>query len=166
MQWQAWVMTMGGVGRIPHAPGTYASFLTTLLIGAGYWVWVLAGGAPSTVMWNTALVGVLLLFCVLSVVTGPWVEAHFAKKDPGPFVLDEAAGVCLTFLFLPIEPTTKSVLTACAVFLAFRLFDILKPPPCKVLEKLPAGWGILADDLMAAVYANLACQIILRAVFY
>ena len=49
-----------------------------------------------------------------------------------------------------------------AGFAAFRLFDITKPPTARQLEKLPAGWGILADDLAAAVYANLLCQVFLR----
>jgi len=49
-----------------------------------------------------------------------------------------------------------------AGFLAFRIFDITKPPPARQLERLPAGWGILLDDLAAAVYANLLCQIIFR----
>jgi phosphatidylglycerophosphatase A len=96
--------------------------------------------------------------------------AHFTRKDPGPFVLDEAAGVCLTWLALPGNPDAWSphawaVVSAVFVFLAFRVFDILKPPPARQLEKLPEGWGILADDLMAAVYANLACQLVLRGVF-
>ena len=49
-----------------------------------------------------------------------------------------------------------------ATFLAFRLFDVWKPWPCRQLERLPAGWGILADDLGAAVYANVLCQLVLR----
>ena len=49
-----------------------------------------------------------------------------------------------------------------AAFLAFRIFDITKPPPARQLERLPAGWGILLDDLAAAVYANLVCQVLLR----
>jgi len=52
--------------------------------------------------------------------------------------------------------------TIAIAFAAFRVFDIIKPPPVRELEKLPAGWGILMDDLAAAVYANLLCQIFLR----
>jgi phosphatidylglycerophosphatase A len=48
------------------------------------------------------------------------------------------------------------------VFVAFRIFDIAKPWPASRLERLPNGWGILADDLAAAVYANLICQLLLR----
>jgi phosphatidylglycerophosphatase A len=47
-------------------------------------------------------------------------------------------------------------------FAAFRVFDILKPPPCRQLEKYPFGWGVLLDDLMAGVYANMVAQILLR----
>jgi phosphatidylglycerophosphatase A len=62
-------------------------------------------------------------------------------------------------------PTSHGLpLTLLLAFAAFRLFDVTKPPPARQLEHLPAGWGILMDDLAAAVYANLLCQIILRLV--
>jgi phosphatidylglycerophosphatase A len=54
------------------------------------------------------------------------------------------------------------LLTLAVAFAAFRLFDVTKPPPARQLEKLPGGWGILLDDLAAAVYANILCQIALR----
>ena len=84
------------------------------------------------------------------------------RKDPGPVVLDEAAGICLTLLFQPFK---HGAWVFVAGFLAFRLFDITKPPPARQLEKLPAGWGILLDDLAAAVYANLLCQLLLRIIW-
>jgi len=52
--------------------------------------------------------------------------------------------------------------TAAAGFLAFRAFDIVKPPPARQMEALPRGWGVLLDDLAAGIYANLACQLVLR----
>ena len=76
------------------------------------------------------------------------------------FVLDEVAGICLSNLFLPVV-SLKSIAMA---FVAFRIFDVIKPPPCRQLETLPAGWGILCDDLAAAVYANILCQIVVRMV--
>jgi phosphatidylglycerophosphatase A len=108
-----------------------------------------------------ALVG-LILFCGLNLWLGRWSIVHFGDKDPSRFVLDEAAGICLTMLFLPASAGRMLAIKLLAVFLTFRVFDITKPPPARQLESLPSAWGILMDDLAAAVYANLACQIILR----
>jgi phosphatidylglycerophosphatase A len=65
-------------------------------------------------------------------------------------------------LFLPVRGEWRELWVVLIAFVAFRFFDILKPPPCRQLEKLPAGWGILMDDLMAGVYANLASQLVIR----
>jgi phosphatidylglycerophosphatase A len=65
-------------------------------------------------------------------------------------------------LLLPARTGWATGINLAAAFVAFRIFDITKPPPARQLEALPAGWGILLDDLAAAVYANLACQILLR----
>jgi phosphatidylglycerophosphatase A len=145
-----WIVTLGGAGLLPKMPGTYGSAVTALLVWLawhflGYTPWILIGG--------------LVLFSALCVAYGGWAQEFLGRKDPGPVVLDEAAGICLTLL---CQPMKHAVLTLIAAFLAFRLFDIVKPPPCRQLESLPAGWGILMDDLAAAVYANLLCQLILR----
>jgi phosphatidylglycerophosphatase A len=76
--------------------------------------------------------------------------------------LDEGAGIFLTALFVPIYPGWRELWALLAIFLAFRVFDIVKLAPAKQLEKLPYGWGILLDDLAAAVYANIICQVLLR----
>lgn len=109
------------------------------------------------------LAGGVVVCSALTVWLGPWAKAHFGKGDPGPFVLDEAAGICVTLL---AQPATDGHMawTIAAAFAAFRVFDVLKPPPVRQLEKLPRGWGVLADDLMAGVYANVACQLVLRVV--
>ncbi len=84
-------------------------------------------------------------------------------EDPSRFVLDEAAGICLTILFLPAHAGwMPNGITLLAAFVAFRVFDITKIPPARQLENLPGGWGILLDDLAAAVYANIVCQVLLR----
>lgn len=141
-----WIATLLGCGLLPGAPGTYAS----LAVAAGL-AWCgddidLAAGAG------------LVLFSILSVRVGRHAQAVFGRHDPGPFVLDEAAGVCLAALFLPASPLAA----AGTAFLLFRVFDIAKPPPARRLERLPRGWGILADDLAAGVYANLCGQALLR----
>ena len=76
-------------------------------------------------------------------------ERIFDRKDPGAFVLDEVAGILVTALVFRVE----NVLTLIWVFAHTRAFDILKPPPVRRLEGLPKGWGILADDVCASLYA-------------
>ena len=99
---------------------------------------------------------------LLCVGLGRWATEYYGRKDPGSCVLDEGAGICLTALCLPIYPGWRECWALLAVFVAFRLFDITKLPPAKRLERLPHGWGILMDDLAAAVYANVVCQAVVR----
>ncbi len=73
-------------------------------------------------------------------------------------VLDEVAGQWLSLLFVPVGGGWRAVWVTVAAFVLFRAFDILKPPPARQLERLPAGWGILADDLAAGVMANVVLQ--------
>lgn len=151
---QKFLATMGGVGFLP-ASGTFASLLTCLIL------WPIL--ANLLIVWQTAvaLLG-LIIFSALNIILAPWAIREFGDKDPGQFVLDEAAGICLTILLLPPRYGADVVINLAAAFLAFRIFDITKPPPARQLERLPMGWGILFDDLAAAVYANLVCQVVLR----
>jgi phosphatidylglycerophosphatase A len=82
---------------------------------------------------------------------------QFGRKDPGPVVIDEVAGQLVTLAF-----TGAGLGGAFAGFLLFRLFDIIKPWPANRFEALPGGTGIVADDLMAGVYANLILQVAIR----
>jgi phosphatidylglycerophosphatase A len=148
------LVTMGGVGYLP-ASGTFASLLTCLLL------WPLLAWATPMGQLAVAVIGTIL-FSVLNVVLAPWAIKEFNDEDPGKFVLDEAAGICLTILLLPPRTGWETGITLLVAFVAFRIFDITKIPPCRQLEHLPEGWGILMDDLAAAVYANIVCQIVLR----
>jgi phosphatidylglycerophosphatase A len=148
---------MFGAGMLPGAPGTWGSLATVIILYP-----VLRAAGPDSSLWETILAGGLVVFSVLAVVIGNYAVEDFGRKDPGPFVLDEAAGICLTLLFLPPRTGGGLLLTLAVAFAAFRLFDVTKPPPARQLEKLPGGWGILFDDLAAAVYANILCQIVLR----
>jgi phosphatidylglycerophosphatase A len=71
-------------------------------------------------------------------------------KDPGPVVIDEAAGLLVTLAGVPV-----TWLSAVLAFFFFRAMDVIKPPPARQAERLPGGWGIMVDDLFAGVYANL-----------
>ena len=149
------IVTFFGSGLSPVAPGTAGSLATAVLLYAA----MLLG--PSYAGFQVVLLIGLAVSSALNVALGPFAIAHFGREDPQPMVIDEVAGVCLTALLLPIRGP-HGLWTLVAAFAAFRLFDITKPPPARQLERLPAGWGILCDDLAAAVYANLLCQVVLR----
>ena len=80
------------------------------------------------------------------------------REDPQQIVIDEFAGYFVTIIGLP--HTTTGLVVG---FVLFRLFDIAKPPPIRKVEDLPGGWGIVLDDVMAGVYANLAARLLLTA---
>jgi phosphatidylglycerophosphatase A len=89
--------------------------------------------------------------------------AFIGKKDPSEVILDEFAAMPLVFLFNPhVYGGATSLVFVLLGFLFFRLFDITKPFGIKALEKLPGGFGIVLDDVMAAIYANLALQAVSR----
>src|SRR5437867_975292 len=149
-----WLVTFGGAGLLPGAPGTAGSLAAALLI---YLATLATRDAMSL---NLILLCGMLVASFSCVALGRFATEQFGEKDPGPMVLDEVAGVCLTMLFQPIAPGARIFWTIGAAFVMFRIFDVTKPPPCRSLEQLPLGWGILMDDLMAGVYANVACQVL------
>lgn len=83
----------------------------------------------------------------------------FGKSDPGQIVIDEVCGYLIT-MFL-ISPSLRNIILG---FLLFRIFDIVKPPPIKRLERLRGGFGIVSDDVMAGIYANLILQVVIRVI--
>jgi phosphatidylglycerophosphatase A len=92
-----------------------------------------------------------VFFC-LTALLGRWAVRFYGKPDPRQVVSDEVAGYLVSAsLFIRVAPLTGAALS----FVLFRFFDIVKPPPCRRLEKLPHGYGIAADDIMAGLYANL-----------
>ena len=152
-----WIVTFFGSGLSPVAPGTAGSVATAAIF---YGINLFD---PPRWAWQTCLWVGLAAASGLMVVLGPWAVAYFGREDPQPVVLDEVAGMCLTALLLPLRGP-HGIVTVLAALAAFRLFDVTKPPPARQLERLPAGWGILCDDLAAGVYANLVCQLALRMV--
>ena len=134
------------------APGTWGSLPPVLVF-----IILLHFGAPAA-----AIVGVMAALVVLGAVAcvtcAPAVVSILGKTDPGEVVADEFAGQALTYLVIPLLlPGELSLKQCCFVtglgFFLFRAFDITKPWPIKKLEQFPDGWGILADDLLAGVYA-------------
>jgi phosphatidylglycerophosphatase A len=160
--WRQWVVTLGGAGFSPVASGTAGSFVAIVILGAARWA--VPCDSRELWIWNGILVLGVVVYSALCVMLGPWTIRQYGRKDPGQCVLDEGAGICLTGLFVPMGVGWRSVYVLAAVFFTFRVFDVLKPPPARRLERLPQGWGILVDDLAAAVYANVVCQVLFRVV--
>jgi phosphatidylglycerophosphatase A len=114
----------------------------------------------------TAIVmAALVLFgSIVCVLLAPTIIATTGIDDPRQVVADELAGQSLTFLPIPFFFTSditswQICMTTALGFLLFRIFDIAKPWPIRKLEKLPKGWGVLADDLLAAVFAAIVLVI-------
>ncbi len=138
------VATFLGTGYAPVAPATVASLAVGLL-----WWW--ASPVP------LALQVVLLLLVVAVGVPAATFVARERGTDPSLVVVDEVAGMLVTYL--GVSTGWQGWL---AGFLWFRFTDILKPTPIRQLERLPMGWGIMADDLLAGVYAHILLMATLR----
>jgi len=85
--------------------------------------------------------------------SGTRAERYFGSTDPGPGVIDEVVGMLITLFLLPV-----SWEVAAAGFLIFRVLDVIKPYPANRFERLHGGMGMMADDVMSAVYANVAVR--------
>jgi len=133
--------TAGGVGYVPFAPGTFGS-----MVGVALWAVL-----PSS--WITQAIVIVALF-VLGSWSGSVAEHHFGRTDPSQVVIDEVVGILMTLFLNPVGWAG-----ALAGFLIFRVSDIVKPYPSNRFERLPGGVGVMADDAMAAVYANLALRV-------
>jgi phosphatidylglycerophosphatase A len=101
---------------------------------------------------------ILFLF-FLGVMFAGEAEKVYKHKDSKMIVIDEACGMLLALFFVPVNP--YSVILG---FFLFRIFDILKPPPAKRMEKLTGALGIMFDDIVAALYTNIILQVVFRAV--
>ena len=139
------VATFGYAGLVPFAPGTIGSLAGLLVYALIVWI---GGGAV------TAAAVIILVF-VIGVWSGTIAERHFGGIDPGPVIIDEVAGMLITLFLIPVGVTGGVV-----GFLLFRVFDIVKPFPTSRLERLPGGLGVMSDDAMAAVYANLTLRLL------
>jgi phosphatidylglycerophosphatase A len=130
-----------GIGYVPFAPGTFGSL-------AGVLLWYLLPGSPAI-----QVIAIAIVF-VIGSWSGSVAERHFRSTDPSPVVLDEVMGMWVTLLMNPVGWQGVAI-----AFLLFRAFDVIKPYPANLLERLPGGIGVMADDGMAAVYANLALRL-------
>lgn len=142
-----WFATAGYVGLAPVAPGTWGAAVGVCLL-----LLVRLAAAPA--------LEALLLAVVLA--GGVWsatlAERRYGRRDPGAIVIDEVAGMLITLFWIPV--TGIGLL---AGFAAFRVFDIVKPFPVGAAERLPAGWGVMADDVMAGLYAYVTVRALAAA---
>ena len=139
------IATAGPCGHAPVAPGTAGSVAGLLL----FWA-VRASG--SLVVEGL----VLLAVTAIGVRVASQAESAYGRRDPGLIVIDETAGMLLTLAAVPV-----GLGGAVVGFLAFRLFDIVKPFPARRAERLPGGWGVMADDLVAGLYAQALLRLLL-----
>ncbi len=150
MSYTRLLATCFGLGKLPIAPGTWGSLppVAVLLI-MGF------TGIASPITVAIVMVVLALIGSIVCVRCAPASIAATGKKDPSEVVTDEFAGQAVTFIFAGIFAAEGIFVTALFGFLLFRFFDIIKPWPLRKLEKLPHGWGVLADDLGAGIYAGI-----------
>jgi phosphatidylglycerophosphatase A len=141
------IATVAYCGYFPIAPGTVGS-------AAGLLVYTIVWWTQSPIVEIALIVG---LFAA-----GVWAataaEQYFGGIDPGPVVIDEVVGMLITLAFIPAGWSA-----AIAGFVLFRVFDVVKPYPADRLEQLHGGLGVMADDAMAAVYANISLRLLMWA---
>jgi phosphatidylglycerophosphatase A len=143
------ISTFFGCGYFPWFPGTIGSL-------AGLVLYLLL---PESIYLSSNVIyfaGAVLVLSLLSIPVISKAEKYLGH-DNGKIVLDEFLGFFLATILLPRE-----LVTGIIVFVFFRIFDIWKPEPVNALQKLPGGWGVMADDLMAGIYANILARIVIK----
>ncbi len=137
-------------GKIGKAPGTMGTFVAFLLF--------LPLAGHSVAFWSF-----FFLVLILSVPVSTAMEKRLKLKDPQVVVIDEIAGYFVTMAAIPALafPSSRMLILATLGFVLFRIFDIWKPFPIKQIQILPSGWGIVVDDLIAGIYANIILRVII-----
>jgi phosphatidylglycerophosphatase A len=152
------IATVFGLGYLPKAPGTWGSLAGLALFWAGHarvWGYPFEYVHTTSWVWDAGLVVglvVTLFLAILGVWTSGRVATYVGKKDPQFVAIDEVSGQHLTYVVALAPLNWKYLLLG---FILFRVFDIWKPFPARHAERLPGGWGIMADDWVAAIYAAL-----------
>jgi len=134
--------TFFGVGYAPGAPGTAG---TLAAVGVVYLLSLVGG----TVFYSVFTLGLI----IISFATAGRCVSIFKREDPPEVVIDEVCGFLVCMLFVPLNPINLAL-----GFFLFRFFDIAKPFAIRKVEKLPRGYGIVMDDVLAGVYGNLCLQ--------
>lgn len=148
--WATLIATFFGIGRMKPGPGTWGSAAAVLLWAA------IAYRLPLTLR-IPAAISLALLVTLIGIPAATAVSHASKVKDPQFVVIDEVAGQLIALVAVPLA--WKTFL---ASFILFRVFDIVKPPPVRQLEKLPEGAGIVLDDVAAGIYALAVMQLLLH----
>ncbi len=137
------IATFFGAGYSPIASGTVGSLVAAVVI----W-FLIPTQSPYFVAGTLILIPVAAHFCGVG-------EKFWGKTDSGHIVLDEVMGMAITYFWMP-----KNIYIFAAGFLLFRAYDILKIPPAGAAEKIKGGWGVLLDDVIVGIYANIGLWIL------
>lgn len=137
--------TAGHIGYSPFAPGTLGSLI----------------GIPLCFLLAQIKLAVAVIAVLLTIVLAVWIsnsaEKTLKRRDPGCIVIDEIAGMMVTLIGVPLGPAAVII-----GFTLFRILDILKPFPIRIIDRrLSGGFGIVADDVVAGLLANIATRILL-----
>lgn len=138
------VATAGYAGYFPFAPGTVGSAVGLVLFFA-----------LRRLGWPLLEVAAVVVISLVGVWAAREAELHWGRKDPGYVVIDEVAGMLITLLAVPV-----SWPGAVLGFLVFRAYDIVKPFGARQCERLPGGYGVMVDDLVAGLYGNLTLRVL------
>lgn len=152
--WPVFAGSAAYIGFLPKFPGTWASLAALPLIyAASVWLHPLFGPLALAV-----------LFSVLTLISNKGIEALYGP-DPAECVTDEFAGQAIVFMFIPIYTSWEyNLLVFVAGFLLFRFFDILKPLGIGALQNTEGGWGVLLDDILAGMYAQMCLLFVIFVV--
>ena len=152
IRWSVIYSTCLGTGYFPGFPGTIGSLLAFLVYLS----------LPCTIFQDFSLnlifTGAIIVLSLISIPVISKAEKYLGH-DNGKIVIDEFFGYMVAIAFFP-----KSLITGAMAFVFFRIFDIWKIEPVNVLQKLPGGWGVMADDIMAGIYTNILVRIIFRII--
>src|SRR6266851_8193262 len=148
--WATLVATFFGTGRLKPGPGTWASLATVI-------VWALASSRIPVANRTWATIIAAGAVTLIGIPAATLVARASGLKDPQFIVIDEVAGQLVALIAVPLA--WKTFL---AGLILFRIFDILKPPPVRQLERLPEGLGVVVDDLGAGLYALIIMHLLLH----
>jgi len=148
--WASLVATFFGVGRLTPGPGTWGSVATVI-------IWALVSWRIPHEARTWATIAAVIVVTVIGIPAATRIARASGLKDPQFVIIDEVAGQLMALIAVPLA--WKTFL---AGLILFRVFDILKPPPVRQLERLPEGFGIVVDDLAAGVYALACMHLLLR----
>jgi phosphatidylglycerophosphatase A len=135
--------TAGYIGYAPAAPGTAGSLVALPIIWLAY-----PALSPAAAVFSVSMVFLIAVWSAGR-------QAGEQEKDPQHVVIDELVGQLIAMLVIPV-----GIFTIAAGFVLFRMFDVFKPFPSRQSEKLPGGWGIVMDDVVAGIYANIGVRLV------